>query len=403
MAKIEFTAFAEDEASIKALTEFTEKEAARDPAWKTAKVIKGNIRDAAKHLSGNPCPLILAVDLASVETAFADLDELANHCEPGTRVFVLGEINEFSFFKKLSEMGVNDYLLKPISTSEIERVFKKPPASAAAAPAEGAKKEQKGGIISVVGTRGGVGSTTIAVNLAATLASKSGLPTAILDFDPEFGTACLMLDVEPSRGLVDALEKPDRVDTLFLDRVMSKVSDNLFIMGAEKTLSDVLRINDKAPEIILSRLKQKYPFVIVDITRINPFTRHFLQNSTDNILVTELSLSGLRDAMRIYDLIKGSLSNGSVTFVANKVGLAKKYQVPVKDFEEQTHSKLSFQIPFEPDIYGFSDSGKILVDSNKTCQFTKTINSIAAKYLPESAEQAKEPAKKGGIFGALKK
>ena len=400
MSQQKLLAFIKNPASISVV-----KELANKLGLKGEVVIEGDINTASQKLSaGTPSPEFLLVELADKDdkASFASLDNLANYCEPKTNVIICGDIDALSFYKELMNMGVNEYILNPIKPDHLTQILAgtKKTAEAKAAATDG-KRECK--IISIIGTRGGVGCSTIALNMAEVFANNK-FKTAILDFDAEFGTIPLMLDLEPSKGMVEALEKPERIDSLFLDRVMSKVSDHLFVMGAEKNLSEIAKISEKAAEVLLKQLQAKFDYIIVDVPTIEQYDHYILQHGED-ILITELSIAGLRDSMRIFDFINEKLGNKKITFVANKTGLNKKFETTVKDFETGLRRKIDFIIPFEQEIYGFANTGKIQVDDAKSSKFAAAIQKLAAKFLPNGIANAPEPAPKpkGFMSKILKK
>lgn len=399
MSRAKFKAFVKNKDSLASIEEFAKKSSYPDGA-----VNKGDIKSACEAFEDDRTPEFLLVEVAGkqAQKAFDELDKLANLCEPDTKVIISGDIDELSFYKELIGMGVYEYLLNPIKPEQLERTFSKKssPAAEGAAAEEAAPREDSK-VIVVIGTRSGAGASTLAVNLAGIFASRE-YPTAIVDLDPEFGSIPLMVDVEPSRGLVDALEKPERVDSLFLDRVMTKVNDSLFVMGAEKNLQEKLKISDEAPEKVVKQLRAKFAYVIVDLPNIDHFAHGVLQNY-DVLAVTELSLGGLRDAMRITDLVEDTLKNKDIKFIANKVGLNKKFETQQKDFEEGLGKKLEALLPFEQDIYGYNDSGKILALEEKTkSKFIDGIKEVAADYMPEAVGVKKDDKKKkGGLFGGM--
>ncbi len=400
MNRPKFLAFIKNEDSANVVKQFA---AAKNFPAET--LLKGNIETAGVKLAeGMRSPEFLLVELSSKDhkAAFANLDKLANSCEPDTKVIVLGDIDELSFYKELINMGVSEYLLNPVKIHQLERVTV--PKAVEEKKEEAGKLGARGKgdcrIISVLGTRGGVGASTIAINMAKTFAARQ-YPTLILDFDPDFGVIPLLLDIEPSRGLIDALEKPERVDALFLDRVMTKVNEHLFVIGAEKSLSDVSRISDKAAQTLLELLKTRFAYVIIDIPRIEASNHYMLQHS-ENIIITELSIPGLRDTMRLYDLVHDSLNNKKITLVANKTGINKKFETPLKNFESGLGKKVDFSVPFEAEVYGFHNSGESLVEGQKEAKFTQAIQKIAAKFMPEAVGMAETKPKKQSLMDKLK-
>jgi pilus assembly protein CpaE len=131
----------------------------------------------------------------------------------------------------------------------------------------------------------------------------------------------------------------------------------------------------------------------VDVPTIEQYDHYILQHGED-ILITELSIAGLRDSMRIFDFINEKLGNKKITFVANKTGLNKKFETTVKDFETGLGRKIDFIIPFEQEIYGFANTGKIQVDDAKSSKFAAAIQKLAAKFLPDGIANSPEPAPK---------
>ena len=399
MTRPKFLAFVKNEDSAKVVKQYLTAKSMGAEA-----LTSGNIETAiTKICEGARSPEFLLVELGSKDhkAAFANLDKLANCCEPDTKVIILGSIDELSFYKELINMGVSEYLLNPIKIHQLERVTTPKVVEEKKDDSKQVNRNKADcRVISVLGTRGGVGASTISINLAKSFAARD-YPTLILDFDPDFGVIPLLLDIEPSRGLIDALEKPERVDALFLDRVMTKVNENLYVIGAEKNLSDVSRINDKAAQTLFELLRTRFAYVIIDIPRIEVSNHYMLQHS-ENIIITELSIPGLRDTMRLYDLVHDALGNKKITLVANKTGINKKFETPLKNFEAGLGKKVEFTVPFEPEVYGYHNSGQVLVEGQKEAKFTKAIQQIAAKYMPDAVAGAEVKAKKPGLFDKMK-
>ena len=245
-----FLAFASDSADLETLKNF-----ASAHGWPAMGIQQGDIRTAAGFLKNNPSPVLLVVEIPSATEAPALLDQLADVCDPDTKVITIGTVNEYSFFCWLMEIGVFSYLLKPLTVPMLETAYLKSaePPSPAASPGK-----QPGKVIAVIGTRGGVGTTTIGLNLAGIIAEQLGKPVALADIDPREGSIALALDMEPSRGLREALERPDRIDSLFIERVMSKPAKHLAVLSAEESMQDHLAIHDQAANVLLKELRDKF-------------------------------------------------------------------------------------------------------------------------------------------------
>ena len=223
------------------------KQCAAKHGWPENVIHSGDISTAVTFLKTNPSPKVLFADIASADTVPAALDALADVCDPGTTVMVSGKVNEYSFYCWLMEVGISHYLLQPFTLDALEAAYTKATESTnPAAKTENAKKDAK--IITVLGSRGGSGATTVCVNMAWILSHRLHQKTALLDFDPQLGTVALALDLEPGRGLREALEKPDRIDGLFVDRVMVRVNDTLSILSTEEPLEENIIANESAAE-----------------------------------------------------------------------------------------------------------------------------------------------------------
>jgi pilus assembly protein CpaE len=206
-----------------------------------------------------------------------------------------------------------------------------------------------GKLIAVTGARGGVGATTVATNCAWLMANERKRRVALIDLDLQFGTVALALDLEPSHGLREALENPNRIDSLFMDRVMVQHSDKLFVLSAEEAPDEGLLLDYAALELLITELRTKFHFVVVDLPRTPSTCSHYvLQTATELVLVTDLSLAGMRDTMRLAGLMPGTNASCHLSVVANRVGEHKQGEMPRAEFEKGIGRKVEFLLPFDP-------------------------------------------------------
>lgn len=393
-----FLAFAADAESVAALQQF-----ASSRGWPASCVHQGDIESAVLYLKSSRSPDVLFVDVPSAETAPAAFDRLADVCEPGVKVIVSGAINEYSFYCWLVDMGISSYLLKPLTQPMLENALRKATDVAhPTQPAAAAQEVMKGKVITVIGARGGVGATTVCVNLAWLLAHQLEQKTALLDFDPQLGTVALSLDLEPGRGLRDALEKPERIDGLFLDRVMVKLDDNLSILSTEEGVEEHIAPTEAAADALLKQARLKYSHIVVDLPReLTPFTRHALAQADQVVCVTELSLLGLRESLRYLEYCRDVLKVPVPIFVANKVGVAGKHQMPLSEFEKGLGAKIAYSVPMVSDAHAASTAGQVLAETAKNSPAVKNLQALATSFVP-GAEQKSSP-KKSGMLSFLKK
>jgi pilus assembly protein CpaE len=243
--------------------------------------------------------------------------------------------------------------------------------------------------IAVIGSRGGVGASNLAVNLAWILSQEKKKKTVIVDLDLEFGTVALLLDLEPTTGLREALESPARIDSLFVESATARLTENLSVMATEETLSTDVHFKPEAVDLLFDTLGRTNEFIIVDLPRSALSVRQrIFETATDILLVTELTLPGLRDAMRILSTIEEAGAGQPVTVVANRTGSLQQAMSP-KDFQKALGHKVSFLIPQdEKSFKQAANNGKPVVQIDARSKASKVIQSIVASLTGEK-QQAK--------------
>ncbi len=335
----QFIAFCADSASHAAVDR-----AIGDMMLPHASIRKGSIKEAIKYLSQHTSPKLLMVDISGSDLPLSDIDDLANVCEPGVSVIAVGERNDCGLFRDLLHHGVTDYLVKPLSASLLQRAI-----SNISDEGEVSKSNSKlGKLVAVVGARGGVGATTIATSLSWIIAQQRRRRVALLDLDLQYGTVALSLDIEPSHGLREALESPDRIDSLFMDRMLTQHSDRLFVMSAEESPDETVLMDPGAIELLLSDLRNKFHYVFVDLPRgVSPSMHQVLEHASDLIMVSDLSLAGMRDTMRTIGFLTTLNASCSSVIIASRVGEHKQGEMPRAEFEKGIGRKIDFTLPFD--------------------------------------------------------
>ena len=296
-----------------------------------ASIRQGTVKNAVKHLGENRSPKLLLIDVSDSDLPLSDINALADVCEPGVTVVAVGSRNDCGLFRDLLQHGVADYLVKPMTPALLQKAI-----MAATEQSGVVKGNQKlGKLVAVAGTRGGVGATTVATSVAWLIAHDRRRRVALVDLDLQFGTVALSLDLEPSHGLREALENPNRIDGLFMDRVLIQHSERLFVLSAEESPDETLLLDYGAVELLMTELRNKFHYVVVDVPRTpSPCTQQILQSATDMILVTDLSLAGMRDTMRITGMLPTTNASCNITLVVNRAGEHKQGEMPRAEFEK---------------------------------------------------------------------
>jgi pilus assembly protein CpaE len=263
-------------------------------------VMEGTLDSALRRVREGFAPRVLVLDLGDSTAPIAEVSAARAVAGTDTKLLVLGMVNDVGMFRDLLAAGASDYLVKPPNREAL----------AAALEKRGTATGEGGGgglgqVVVFTGSRGGVGATTTAVACAWLLAEEQRERTALVDFDLHFGTVALKLDTDPGSGLCEALEQPSRIDSLFIERAMIKVTETLRILAAEAPVSEPLMIDAGAIDVLLYELRRKFSWVVVDLPRgVTPLQRVVLSAASRVIILCERSLAGLRDTIRLQTLVR---------------------------------------------------------------------------------------------------
>ncbi|MEP6868730.1 MAG: pilus assembly protein CpaE [Novosphingobium sp.] len=372
-----FAAYLCDEAALDVL-----RPVIIEMGWQPEKCHKGGLRNAVQSLSISASPNILMVDLSESGDPLNDINALAEVCEPGTVVIAVGQVNDVRLYRDLVASGIHDYLLKPLSPGQIRDALIQAQTIFSAPRHTEASSAKRHVSTAVVGTRGGVGASMLATSLAWLFSTDHKMPTALLDLDVHFGTGALSLDLEPGRGLTDAIENPSRIDGLFIERAMIRANDNLSILSAEAPINAPLLTDGSAFVQLEEEFRQAFEMTVIDLPRnmlIN--FPHLLADVNVVILTTEYTLASARDAIRILSWLKANAAHVQTFVVVNKVHPAAQ-EINKADFEASIERKISFQIPFE--LKGATNSAKLgqtFAEANRSSKAGAVVRDVAHACL----------------------
>lgn len=383
----EFAAYLCDDETTQALVPVLNE---RD--WAPSLIKTGGIESAIRTLATTGSPTFLIVDLSNSANPQDDMNALAEVCEPGTMVIAVGTQNDVTLYRNLVTSGVLDYLVKPVSSDAIRDALLSAEQAARAPESAEAKvqEDEQDKLIAVVGVRGGVGTSMVASSCAWILANEMKRPTALLDMDIYFGTDALTFDLEPGRGLCDALENPSRVDGLFIERAMIRESENLSILGAEASLNDPAYTDPAALSHLVNELKQNFRYVVVDLPRTlvadHPL---MLSEASEIILVCDLTLAATRDTIRFLSFCKSVAPEAKVRILLNKTSQQNLVEVDRKDFEASIEQSVDWEIPLDQKLMiQVARGGKNLPQSAKGSRIVKILKTICDEVVGQSGEEA---------------
>jgi pilus assembly protein CpaE len=370
-----FTAYVCDEATAEAI-----RPIAIELGWAPDKVNKGGLRNAVQSLSVSASPQILFVDLAESGDPLNDINALAEVCEPGTVVIASGQVNDVRLYRDLVASGIQDYLLKPLSPDMLRDSFTHAQAMLNAPKLVDTSSERPHCSVAVIGSRGGVGASTIATSLAWLLSARESRSTALLDLDIHFGTGALALDIEPGRGLTDAIENPSRIDGLFIERAMVKASEKLAVLSAEAPINAPLLTDGAAFYQLQEEMRAAFECTVVDLPR-GMLVQHpqLISDVQLAVVATELTLASARDTIRILSWLKSNAPQTQVFVVANKVH-AGSLEISRKDFEGSIERKIDVLVPFDQKLAATAAKlGKTFAEAGKASKTTAPINDLARR------------------------
>ncbi len=349
--------------------------------WPETCIRNGGFRQAIQELSEMPTPRQLIVDLADETNPLESITSLSEVCDPGTQLIVLGQQNDINLFREIIALGVQDYLLKPVSADSLTEALNKSPDK----NHDAETAIQRGGkIICVIGSRGGVGASSVALNAAWMLAHEENQKVALVDLDLYFGSLSLALDLEPGRGFREALLHPERIDGLFIERAMVRQSDRLFVLSAEEELSKTFDIDTESVDQLFEPLRDSFDYIVTEIPRnLAPQFKQLISNAGANVIVTDASLAGMRDTLRLAEFIQGIADPKTLHVVMNRIGLVRKSELSPKDFARETGLTIQSAIPFHPRIAGESmAAGKPMVALGRRSKLASAMRRLIQSIVP---------------------
>ena len=359
--------------------------------WQIEKCAKGGLRNAIQSLSITASPNILMVDLSESGDPLNDINALAEVCEPGTVVIAIGQVNDVRLYRDLLASGIHDYLLKPLSAGQVRDALVQAQAVFSAPKANDGSAVKRHISTAIIGTRGGVGASTLATSLAWLFSTDHKLPTALLDLDVHFGTGALSLDLEPGRGLTDAIENPSRIDGLFIERAMIRANDNLAILSAEAPINSPLMTDGAAFVQLEEEFRHAFEMTVIDLPRSMLINfPHLLADVNVVVLATEMTLASARDAIRLLSWLKTNAPHAQPLVIANKVQ-AGAGEISRADFEASIERKINFIVPFDQKAaINAAKLGQTFVDANRSSKSASVIREIASTILGVGDEVAEE-------------
>jgi pilus assembly protein CpaE len=361
------------------------------------KIQMGGMAAAIEAYRTAPTPNVIILETEGRNDILSGLDQLATVCDSGTRVIVIGRINDIGLYRELVRRGVSDYVIAPVNTLDVVRsicgLFSSPEAKAV------------GRIIAVVGAKGGVGASTIAHNVAWAIARDLALDSVVADLDLAFGTAGLDYNQDPAQGIADAVFSPDRVDTAFIDRLLSKCTDHLSLLAAPATLDRVYDFGVEAFDAIFDTLRTTMPCIILDVPhQWAGWTKRALVAADDLLIVAAPDLANLRNTKNIFDLLKAARPNDRLPlYCLNQVGIPKRPEINAAEFAKAIEMDPIASIPFDPQMFGAAaNNGQMIAEISQNHRTVDMFLQIAQRLTGRGETKKTRTSFLSPLFGKLR-
>lgn len=328
--------------------------------------------------------LVIIESLLDRNDMLGELDRLAEVCDPGTKVVVVGHVNDVLLYRELLRRGVSEYVVAPVKVLQIIESISAIYTDPETGPV--------GQVIAFVGAKGGSGSSTVCHNTAFAIASALKTDVVIADFDLPFGTAGLDFNQDPLQGIADALASPERLDEMVLDRLLSRCSDHLSLFAAPGTLDRPYDLDPHTCDTVLDVVRENVPWIAVDVPHLwTAWAKQVVLRADHVVITASPDLANLRNTKNLIDQLKGSRPNDRPPLlVLNQVGVPKRPEISVKDFGYAIELEPKIVIDFDAQLFGTAaNNGQMIEEVSDKSKAADAFRNLA-NILTDRSEQKSE-------------
>lgn len=359
----------------------------------------GGAQAAVAHYQESPTPNLIIIESGlERDEMLYELDSLAECCDAGTKVLVVGLLNDVLLYRELLRRGVSEYLVTPLSPLQlmeaVSNLYNDP------------ESDPVGNTVAFIGAKGGVGSSTICHNVAWTMSELMNTEVVIADLDLAFGTTGLDFNQDPVQGIADALASPERLDDQLLDRLLTKCTDHLSIFAAPVILDRDYDVSPDGCEMVIDIVRQNVPYVVVDLPNAwSDWSKRILTQADEVVITAAPDLANLRNAKNIVDLLKSARSNdGPPHLVLNMANMPKRPEIGVKEFCQSLDLDAAAIIEFDSENFGqAANNGQMIEELSKKIKAVQSFHSLAALIMHRKESVIQAPSSSSGLGPLLKK
>lgn len=362
------------------------------------KVHMGGLDTAVEFYQSAPTPnLIILESRLEPKELLAALEQLAEVCDPSTKVVIIGHYNDVWLYRELVKAGISEYIVAPVSLADIigviSTIFVNPEA------------EPLGKTLAFVGAKGGVGSSTIAHNLAWNVSSLFKSEVVVADLDLPFGTANINFDQDPAQGIAEAVFSPERIDEVYLDRLLAQCAENLSMLAAPSTLDRVYDFDKDSFSQIIDTVQRSAPYVVLDVPHVwSGWTKSVLTLADEVIITATPELANLRNTKNLVDiLVKARPNDPAPKLIINQIGIPKRPEISAAEFAEPLGLVPLAEIPFEPQLFGnAANNGRMLGETDSQHAIVQALNEVSHMLTGRSELKAQKKKGLNSLLGRLK-
>lgn len=362
------------------------------------KVQTGGIAAAAEFYQAAATPNLIIVETKlSRERLDAELERLSQVCDVGTKLVIIGHVNDVDLYRSLAQRGVNEYLVAPVDLAAVITTVANLYVERSTKPL--------GRTVAFIGGKGGVGSSMIAHNVAWSIARGFENDVVVADLDLAFGTAGLDFNQDPTQGIAEAVGAPDRLDDNFLERLLARCSDHLSLLAAPATLDRTYDFGETAFEQVIDVAQAGVPIVVLDVPHAwNAWVRKTLLTADEIVITAEPDLANLRNAKNMVDLLRAARPNDQPPrLVMNKVGLAKRPEIKIDDFAAAVGIKPIVVIPFDAHLFGTAaNNGQMIAETEAKSPIAESFDVVARTVTGRSEARRQKRSALAPLFARFR-
>ena len=362
------------------------------------KVHMGGLETAIDFYKTAPTPNLIILESRKEPRELLDsLRQLADVCDPTTKVVIIGHYNDVWLYRELVKSGISEYVVAPVSLADvvgvISSIFVNPDA------------EPLGRTVAFVGAKGGVGSSTIAHNVAWSMSSLFKSEVVVADLDLPFGTANINFDQDPAQGIAEAVFSPERIDEVYLDRLLAQCAEHLSLLAAPSTLDRLYDFDPDAFASIIDVAQRSAPMVVLDVPHIwSGWTKNTLVQADEIVITATPELANLRNTKNLVDMLRKMRPNDAPPkLVINQVGVPKRPEISAADFADPLGIEPLAVIAFDPQFFGnAANNGRMLGEMDAKNAVVATVNEMAHVLTGRSEVKSKKKPGLESLLGRLK-